>query len=42
MEKVNSQSMEKNIAKQKHWKVKGFLNISREIEIHAISKTWDE
>ena len=28
--------------KDKHSKVKGFLNISREAEIHAIPKTWDE
>ena len=26
----------------KHSKVKGFLNISRKAEIHAISKAWDE
>ena len=31
-----------NIAKQKHSKIKGFLNISREAEIHAILKAWDE
>ena len=42
MERVNSHSMEKNMVKQKHLKVKGFLNISREAEIHAIPKAWDE
>ena len=31
-----------NIAKQKRLKIKGFLNISREAEIHAILKAWDE
>ena len=30
------------MAKQKHSKVKYFLNISREAEIHAIPKAWDE
>ena len=42
MERVNSHSMEKNMVKQKHLKVKGFLNISREAEIHAIPIAWDE
>ena len=28
--------------KRKHSKVKCFLNILREAEIHAISKLWDE
>ena len=31
-----------NITKQKHSKMKGFLNISREAEIHAILKAGDE
>ena len=42
MERVNSNSMEKNMAKQKHSKIKDFLNLSREAEIHAIPKAWDE
>ena len=42
MERVNSHSMEKSMPKQKHSKVKSFLNISREAEIHAIPKAWDE
>ena len=42
MERVNSNSMEKNMAKQKHSKIKGFLNLPREAEIHAIPKAWDE
>ena len=32
----------KIIAKQKYSKVKGFLNILREAEVHAILKAWDE
>ena len=42
MNRVNSHSMEKNMAKQKHTKVKGFLNILCEVEIHVIRKAWDE
>ena len=42
MERVNSHSMEKSMPKQKHSKVKSFLNISREAEIHAIPKAWDQ
>ena len=30
------------MAKQKHFKVKGFLNFSFEAEIHAVSKTWEK
>ena len=30
------------MAEHKHSKYKGFLNISREAEIHTISKPWDE
>ena len=30
------------MGKYKHSKVKGFLNILRETEIHAIPKAWDE
>ena len=30
------------MGKHKHSKVKGFWNISRETEIHAIPKAWDE
>ena len=40
IEKVHTQCVEKDMAK--HSKVKGFLNISRKAEIHAISKAWDE
>ena len=30
------------MGKHKHSKVKGFLNFSREAEIHAVPKSWDE
>ena len=30
------------MVKQKHSKVKGFLNISGEAEIYAVPKAWDE
>ena len=30
------------MAKQKHFKVKGFLNFPFEAEIHAVSKTWEK
>ena len=30
------------MAKEKHSKIKGFLNLSGEAEIHAIPKAWDE
>ena len=30
------------MAKQKHFKVKGFFNFSFEAEIHAVSKTWEK
>ena len=30
------------MGKQKHSKVKGFLNFSCEAEIHAVPTTWDE
>ena len=42
MRKVNSQCKRKNIGKHKHSKVKGFLHILCETEIHAILKPWDE
>ena len=28
--------------KNKHFKVKGFLNFSHEAEIHAVPKTWEK
>ena len=28
------------MGKQKHFKVKGFLNFSNEAEIHVVPKTW--
>ena len=28
--------------KYKHWKIKNVLNISREVEIHAVPKAWNE
>ena len=44
MKKVNSYSEGKTWEKQisMHSKVKGFLHISRETEIQAIPKPWDE
>ena len=42
MRKVNSQCKGKNMEKHKHSKVKGFLHILGETEIHAILKPWDE
>ena len=40
MGKVNSHSTAKVWENAKHYKIMGFLNISREAEILAISKTW--